>query len=125
IRIGENEKAVPEKLHLEAGILREHGLYAEFLCANDTDLVIFRRFLLGLNEFSPDTSGRSSCRGVSLALCDQLVLIFAKLAFNDFLHEINGYVHIIACLLRADDTAFDGDRDLDFLAPFLHAESYV
>ena len=61
---------------------------------------------------------------MSLALCNQFVFVFAELAFNDLLHEINGYVHIIACLLRADDTAFDGDRDLDFLAPFLHAESY-
>ena len=61
---------------------------------------------------------------MSLALCDQLVLVFAELSLDDLLHEIDGYVHIIACLLRADDIALDRDRHLDLLTSFLHAECY-
>ena len=53
---------------------------------------------------------------MSLILGNQLVFVFAELAFNDLLYKIDGYIHVIACLLRADNVPFYGDCHLDFLA---------
>ena len=57
--------------------------------------------------------------------CNQLVLIFSKLAFDYFLYKINGDIHIVAFLFRADDIAFDRNRHLNLLTPFLYAQCHM
>lgn len=54
--IGEYEKAVSQKLHLDAGILGEHGFDAKLFRADDADLVVLGSLLLGLDKLCPDAA---------------------------------------------------------------------
>ena len=58
LRIGEYEKLVSQKLHLDAGIFRIHWFDTELLRAHDADFVIFGGILFRINELFPDASGR-------------------------------------------------------------------
>ena len=51
--------------------------------------------------------------------------VLAQLAFDHFLHQIDGNIHIIAYLFRADDIALNRDCNLNFLAAaFLHTHCH-
>ena len=61
---------------------------------------------------------------MSLTSGNQLIFVFAELALNNLLNKIDRYIHVAACLLRADDTALYGDRHFDLLTFLLHTERY-
>ena len=61
---------------------------------------------------------------MSLAARDQLVFIFTELTLDHLFYQVNGYVHVIACLLGTNDIALHRDRDLDLLPFLLHTERY-
>ena len=55
-----------------------------------------------------------------LLFVGNFVFVFAKLAFDDFLYQIDGYVHIVAYLLGTDDISFYRNGNLNFLSFFLY-----
>ena len=61
---------------------------------------------------------------MSLASGNQFVFIFAKLSFNNLFYKINGYIHIIAGLLRADNVSFYRNGHFNLLTFFFHTECY-
>ena len=58
-------------------------------------------------------------------LVRNFILIFLKLSLNYLFNQVNGYIHIIACLLRPDNTAFYRDCHLNLLSVFLNAQRYM
>ena len=54
--------------------------------------------------------------------CDQFVLILTKLAFDHLFYQVDGDIHIIALLLRADDIALHRNGYLNLLAFLLHTQ---
>ena len=111
--VDEYKEAMSQKLHLHAGVFRIHGLEIEGLMADDPN-GLFK----GIGSFDE----LSLQGGALLVLPDDLSLIFLDLPFNDFLHQIDGYIHIAADLLGTDDAALDGDGHLDFMTVLVHAQ---
>jgi len=111
--VDEYEEAVSQKLHLHAGIFRIHGLEIEGLMADDPDGLL--KGIGSFNELPLQV-------GAFLVLPDDLSLVFLDLSLDDFLHQIDGYIHIVADLLGTDDAALDGDGHLDLMTVLVHAQ---
>ena len=109
------EEVVPQKLHLHACILRIHGLDIEPFGPDDLHFLVFVEILLQIG-------GLEAAAG--LMLCNQFIFIFLQLSFNDLLHQVDGNIHVVACLLRADDTALHRDRHFNLLPFLLHAQGH-
>ena len=60
---------------------------------------------------------------MGLFLVDEFCLIFFELALDDFLYQVNGYVHICALLFGTDNMALHRDGHFDFLAILGNAQS--
>ena len=56
------------------------------------DLYFVKRLRLSFNKFSAEIAA-------VLMFCYNFFFLLAKLALNDFLHQIDGYIHVIAYLL--------------------------
>ena len=54
---------------------------------------------------------------------DDLLLVLLQLTFNDLFHQIDGYVHVIADLLRTDNISLDRYRYFYFLSVSLDRQS--
>ena len=63
-------------------------------------------------------------RDGGLFLINEFLSISADLALNDFLYQINGYIHISAGFLCADGIALDRDCYFDLLPVLLRAQRY-
>ena len=107
-----------QKFHLYTGVFREHGLNAKFLGADDADLAVIFHHILIFKEFLFEIAA-------VLMSGDQLVLVLTELALDDFLYQVNGYVHICAFLLGADQSALDRDGDFNLLVFSLYAQGYM
>ena len=105
-----------QKLHLNAGVLRIHGLDIKLLGANDLDLLVIHIVILDIHP------AEASCR---LFPVHYLGLIFLQLSFNDLLHQVNGNIHIIADLLGTDNIPFHRNGHLYLLALLLNAQGYM
>ena len=103
-----------EKIHLYAGIFRIHRFEAEFFGPYDTDLTVIIWGVFFLKKFLFEISAL-------LVFCDQLGLVLAKLTLDNLFDQVNGYIHIITFLFGADNSAFDRDRNFDFLTLSLNA----
>ena len=53
---------------------------------------------------------------------DQFAFVFLDLPFNDFLDQVNGYIHVIADLFGTDDAALDRYGHFDLMPVLVHAE---
>ncbi len=105
-----------QKLHLNAGVFRIHGLDIKLLGADDLDFFIVHIVILHIHP------AEIPC---GLLLVHYLGLIFLQLALNDLFHQINGDIHIIADLLRTNDIPLHRNGHLYLLAFFLHAQGYM
>ena len=56
-------------------------------------------------------------------LVDDLLLVLLQLTLNDLFHQIDGYVHVIADLLRTDNISLDRYRYFYFLPVSLDRQS--
>ena len=100
-----------KKFHLYAGIFRIHWFHAEFFGTDDLDIFVLQIVMLQIFFLEV------SC---FLLFVGNFVFVFAKLAFNDFFYQIDGYVHIVAYLLGTDDVSFYRNGNLNFLSFFLY-----
>ncbi len=109
--IAEYEEGVSKKFHLYAGIFRIHWFHAEFFRTDDLDVFVLQIVMLQIFFLEV------SC---FLLFVGNFVFVFAKLAFDDLLYQIDGYVHIVAYLLGTDDISFYRNGNLNFLSFFLY-----
>lgn len=78
-------------------------------------------FVLRLSFLTDKQIGKGLC---GLLFVDEFVFVLTKLAFNDLLYQVDGYVHVIAGFFSTDNVALNRDSNLDFLFVFLYTESY-
>ena len=100
-----------QKLHLHTGVFRIHWLDIELLGPDDLNLFILVVVLIQILLLE------IPCR---LFLVHDLVLVFPKLTLDNLFYQINGYIHIVADLLRTDNASLHGNRNLDLLSFFFH-----
>ncbi len=104
-----------KQLHLYAGLFRIHRFHGKAFGLYDLNLV------LGIGFLVYEQLGEGLSR---LFFVDQFVFVFTKLAFDDLLNQVDGYIHIIAGFLGADNAAFYRNRNFDLLFIFLYTECY-
>ena len=90
--ITEYEEIMSQKLHLNACILRIHGLNAKALGADDTDLVL----IIICTVLYKIVTENAACLLMS---GNELVAILLELTLDNLLNEVDGNIHVIADLL--------------------------
>ena len=100
-----------QQFHLYTRVFREHRFHAEFLAADDADLLVFHIVILDICFLEI---------AAFLFFIYDLCFVFAQLALNHFFHQIDGHVHIVAHLLGANDVALYRYRYFYLLSFFLY-----
>ena len=106
-----------DELHLQAGLLRGHGLQIELLRTENLNLRL-SQFLLFLNK------GIGEKLYVLLPV-NQLGAVLADLSLDDILNQINGLIHVSAGFLCPDNGSLYRDGYLDLLQILLCGERDV
>ena len=75
--------------------------------------------VVGIVVFLDELFVEADC---ALLLVDEFLLVLLQLTLDDFFHQINGNVHVVADLFGTDHIALHGDRYLDLLPFLLHTE---
>lgn len=116
--IAEYEEIMSEKFHLYTCVLGIHGLDAKALGADDADLVLIL-VSTAVNEIiSEDAAGL-------LMSGNELVTILFELTLDNLLYKVYGNIHVVADLLRSDDTALNRDGNLDLLSFLFNGKSNI
>ena len=105
-----------QQFHLHTCIFRIHRFNTKLLGTDNLNLFVLQEFIL--HKLFLEVS---SC----LLLIDDLGFIFAKLTLDDFLYQVDGYIHIAAHLLGTNNVSFYRDGNFNLLSVFFHTQGYM